>query len=278
MKTYGLPQGPVYKSPLFSLRIPLNALSEGGRLHFLKQRSGFRLISLAATSLLCVLLASVIAPKGSSNRLMKKKPSVVLQASTTSITLPCPPDAHSISDSCPSTSVVQVGLTAVAKDFNEQLTYAYAVTGGRVAGEGRNATWDLNGVWPGFYTATVEVQHKKKHRALSSVDVKIMTCSDCVPACFLCPIIVVDCPDEVKVGTPAIFTFRVSPLIDLASIKWTARDSDGEDVSERIIAQGTSISIRTDGLGGRNVTATVEVEGIDLSCGRTASCSILVKP
>jgi hypothetical protein len=219
-----------------------------------------------------------MAPKGSSNRLLKKKPSVVLQASTTLITLPCPPDTRSNSDSCSSTSVVQVGLTAVAKDFNEQPIYAYAVTGGRVVGEGSNVTWDLNGVWPGFYTATAEVQDKKKHRALSSVAVKIMNCGDCVPICIMCPTIVVACPDEVKAGTPAIFTVRGSQSFDLASIKWTARDSHGEDVSERIIGNGTSISIRTDGLGGRNVTATVEVEGIDLSCGRTASCSIAVKP
>lgn len=246
-------------------------------MNFLKQRSGLRLISLAATSLLCVSLASVMAPKGSSNRLLKKKPSVVLQASTTLITLPCPPDARSNSDSCSSTSVVQVGLTAVAKDFNGQLIYAYAVTGGRVVGEGSNVTWDLNGVWPGFYTATVEVQDNKKHHALSTLTVKIVNCPDCVIYCFLCPTIVVTCSD-VKAGTPAIFTVGGSQSFDLASLEWTARDSDGEDVSERISGRGTSISIRTDGLGDRKVTATVEIEGIDLSCGRTASCSIAVKP
>jgi hypothetical protein len=202
----------------------------------------------------------------------------VLQASTTLITLPCPPDSLSNSDSCPSTSVIQVGLTAVAKDFNEQLIYAYTVTGGRVVGEGSNVTWDLNEVWPGFYTATVEVRDNKKHRAHSSVTVKIMNCGDCVPVCFLCPTIVVTCPDEVKAGTPAIFTVVVIQSLELASYKWTARDSDGEDVSERISGQGTSISIRTDGLGGRYVTATSEIEGLDPSCGRRASCSIVVKP
>jgi hypothetical protein len=57
----------------------------------LKQRSGIRITFRLATSLLCVLLASVMAQKGSSNGLLKKRPSVVLQASTTLITFPCPP-------------------------------------------------------------------------------------------------------------------------------------------------------------------------------------------
>src|SRR5438552_2162915 len=96
-----------------------------------KQRSGLRIVSLSATSLLCVLLASVMAEKASSNGLLKKKTSVVLQASTTKITYPCPPGGHSISRSCPSTADFQVALTAIAKDFNKPPLYAYAVTGGR---------------------------------------------------------------------------------------------------------------------------------------------------
>jgi hypothetical protein len=165
---------------------------------FLKQRSGLRIIFLSATSLLCVLLASVMTQKGSSKGLLKKKPSVVLQASTTLITYPCPPDGHSMSGSCPSTADLQVALTAMAKDFNKPPLYAYAVTGGRVVGEGSKVTWDLSGVWPGSYTATVEIQDDKKHRAFSSVIVKIVNCPDCVISCFLCPTITVICSDEVK--------------------------------------------------------------------------------
>ena len=218
-----------------------------------------------------------MAQKGLSNGLLKKKPSVVLQAATTLITLPCPRDARSISRSCPSTINSQVALAAVTKDFNKQILYAYTVSGGHVVGEGSKVTWELSGVWPGIYTATVEVQDNKKHRALSSVTVTIENCKDCVDS-PVCPTIVVTCYDEVKVGTPATCKVVVRPSSDLITYKWSARDSSGEELSERISGRGTSISIPTNGSGGKHITAMVEVKGLHPSCSGTASSSIAVKP
>jgi hypothetical protein len=245
-------------------------------MNFLKQRSGLRIVSLSATSLLCVLLASLLAQKGSSNGLLKKKSSVVLQASTTLITYPCAPDWHRVSGSCPSNDF-QVALMSIAKDFHKQPLYAYTVGVGRVVGEGSKVTWDLSGVGPGIYTATVEVQDDRKHRALSSVIVKIENCGDCVDS-FMCPPIVVTCYDEVKAGTPITCKVVVGPSSDLITYEWSARDSSGEDLSGRISRRGTSISIRTDGLGGQNIRATVEVKGLDPSCSGTATSSTVVKP
>jgi len=246
-------------------------------MNFFKQRLGLRIVSLSATSLLCLFLASVMAPQGLSNGWLKKKPSVVLQASTTTITYPCAPNWHSRSGSCPSTADLQVDLTAIAKDFNKQPLYAYTVAGGRVVGEGSKVTWDLSGLWPGFYTATVEVQDNKKHRILSSVIVKIVHCYDCVDA-FMCPPILVTCYDEVMAGTPVTCKVWVGPWPDPITYEWSARDSSGVDRSGRISGRDTSISIPTNGLGGKSVYATVEVNGLDPSCGRTASSSTIVKP
>jgi hypothetical protein len=247
-------------------------------MNFLKQRSGLRIISLSSTLLLCVLLASVMTQKGSSNGLLKNKPSVVLQASTTKFTYPCPPDGRSISGSCPSTADLQVALTSTARDFNKQPVYAYTVTAGRVVGEGSKVTWDLNGVWPGTYTATVEVQDNKKHHALSSVMVKIENCSDCVICNSPCPPLVVTCYDQVMAGTPITCKLAMRPLVDSATYQWSVQASSGEDLSERIGGRGTSISIPTNGLAGQTVYVRVEVKGLDPSCGRTASGSTVVKP
>ncbi len=246
-------------------------------MNFLKQRSGLRIISLSATSLLCVLLASVMAQKGSSNGLLKKKPSVVLQTSMTSITYPCPPGGNSMSGSCPTTANFQVALTSMAKDVNKQPVYAYTVTGGRVVGEGSQVTWDLSGVWPGFHTATVEVQDSKKHRAHSSVIVKIMRCSDCVTP-MVCPPLVVTCYDQVLAGTLAVCTVRMMPGSSLVTYEWSVIASSGEGLCERITRRGTSISIPTNGLAGQTVYVKVEVKGLDPSCGRTLSSSTVVKP
>jgi hypothetical protein len=246
----------------------------------LKRHPSVRIAILFVSSVLCVLLALVVARQSLSSGLLKKKPSVELHASTTSITYPCPSDGHSISRSCPSTANLQVALTAMAKNFNKQPLYAYTVVAGRVVGEGTKVTWDLSGVGPGFYSATVEVQDNEKHRALSSVTVKIENCSDCVISDFPCPTIVVTCYDEVKVGTAITCKVAVGTATRSNPItyEWSARDSSGADLSGRIGGQGTSISITTDGLGGKTVTATVEVKGLDRSCWRTASSSTAVKP
>lgn len=249
-------------------------------MNVLKQLSSLRIVSCLTTSLLCVLLASAITPGGASNKLLKKKPSVELQASTTLITYPCPPSGRSASGSCPATADFQVALRAVTKTSNKQSVYSYTVTGGRVVGEDSKVIWDLSGAWPGSYTATVEVKDKKKHRASSSVTVKLVPCPDCVACDLWCPTIVVSCYDEVKIGTPITCKAVVEAArpSDPITYEWSARDSSGEDLSGRINGRGKSISIPTDGLGGKNVTATVELKGLDPSCSGTASGSTTVKP
>ncbi len=246
-------------------------------MNFLRQGSGLRVISLAAISTLCILLASVMTQNGSSTGLLKKKPSVVLQSSTTKITYPCPPDFYSISRSCPSNVDLQVALTAQAKDFNKQILYAYTVDAGRIVGEGSKVTWDLNGVGPGFHTASVEVQDDKKHRALSSVTVTITNCGDCIDR-WVCPTMVMTCYDQVKAGTLAVCTVKMWPSSDRVTFEWSVNASSGEDLSERISRQGASISIPTNALAGQTVYVKVDVKGLDPSCGTTASSSMVVKP
>jgi hypothetical protein len=244
---------------------------------FPNQPSGLRIISLSATSLLCVLLGSVLVQKGSSNGALKKKPSVVLQASATKIMYPCPPDFYNISRSCPSTADLRVELTSIPKDFSKQPAYAYTVAAGRVVGEGSKVTWDLSAVRPGLYTATVEVHDNKKHRALSSVSVTITNCEDCIDR-WLCPTVVVDCYDQVKAGTLAVCTVRMQPSSNLVSYEWSVNASSGEDLSERISRRGPSISIPTNGLAGQTVYVKVTVKGLGPSCSGTTLGSTVVKP
>lgn len=249
-------------------------------MNVLRQPSSLGIGFVSGTALLCALLASAMAPKAASTGLLKTKPSVELQASKTLLTYPCPPDWHSISRSCPSTADLQIALTAVARDFNKQSVYAYAVSGGRIVGEGRKVIWDLNGFGQGIYAATVEVQDDKKHRALDTVNVTVQSCGDCVNSEPCPPPIVVTCYDEVKAGTPITCKVLVgaSNRSNPITYEWSADDSSGEDISGRISVQGTYISIRTDGLGGQYVTATVKVKGLDPSCSMTASGSTAVKP
>jgi hypothetical protein len=205
--------------------------------------------------------------------LPNQPPTVSLSASNASITVPCPEGSHSSSNSCPASPSMSVGLTANATDPDgDTLLYTYTVSGGRVTGEGANVSWDLSGVGPGKYTATVEVDDGCGCISFSSTEVTIASCSDCVPN-FACPTISASCPDSADQGTPITITANVGQGSPPASgYNWSV--SAGTITS----GQGTSsITVNTDNLGGQTVTATVEVAGLDPSCTRTASCSTPIR-
>jgi hypothetical protein len=108
----------------------------------------------------------------------------------------------------------------------------------------------------------------------STTTVTIASCSDCVPN-LVCPTVAVSCPTDVSEGGSITFTANFTqgtPQVT-PTYNWTV--SAGTITS----GQGTSsITVDTKSLGGQTVTATVEVGGVDPSCGRTASCSTPVRP
>src|SRR5688572_10130283 len=128
-----------------------------------------RMILIAAVT--CVLLAYATSQRADANEWLKNKRSVVLHASKTLVMIPCPPGMRSFSAACPANSP-QVTLTSQADGFRNP-DFAYTVGVGRILGERNYVVWDLTGVSPGTYTATVEVKDSKKHRAVSSVTVTV---------------------------------------------------------------------------------------------------------
>ncbi|HEX6732771.1 MAG TPA: hypothetical protein VF074_22315, partial [Pyrinomonadaceae bacterium] len=158
---------------------------------------------------------------------------------------------------------------------NDQLLYTWSVTGGKLSGEGRQVTWDLAGVQPGTYTATVEVNDGNMHKANGSATVTVGDCTDCRKPPPPCPSVSVTCPSEVDPNAPITFTATVTGGEQGAT--WTYNWS----VSAGTISsgQGTStITVDTTGIAGQSVTATVSIGGADPSCtGTTASCTTSVK-
>jgi hypothetical protein len=207
--------------------------------------------------------------------LPNQPPTASLAASTASITMPCAPGTHSSSGSCPATANTTVGLTTTASDPDgDTLLYTYTVTGGKVTGEGANVSWDLSGAGPGTYTASVEVDDGCGCVTFSTTTVTIANCGDCIPD-LVCPIVSVDCPSEVEDGGSATFKANVKQGTPVVSPTYNWTVSAGTITS----GQGTdTIMVDTKGTGGQTITATVELGGIDPSCGRTGSCSTPVKP
>jgi len=194
-------------------------------------------------------------------------PTVTVSASSASITLPCPPGTSS--DSCTASASRSVTLTAVGVDAdNDTLLYTWSVTGGTLAGEGREVTWELSAAQPGTYTATATVNDGNQHTAVNTTTVTIAECTGCKPPC---PTISVSCPADVDLGAPITFTASIGGDMNV-TYNWT--------VSAGTISSGqgtSSITVDSSGLGGQSVTATLEVGGLDPSCSRTASCTTSVK-
>jgi len=194
-------------------------------------------------------------------------PTVSVSSSSASIMLPCPPGTSSTS--CTASASRSVDLTANATDpDNDTLLYTWSVTGGRLSGEGRTVSWDLSGVNPGSYTASVEVNDGNTHMANASTTVTVANCTECVPPC---PTVSVSCPSDVDQGSPITFSASVSGDMNV-TYNWS--------VSAGTISSGqgtSSITVDTAGLGGQTVTATVDLGGLDPSCSRTASCTTSIR-
>ncbi|MDQ3805423.1 MAG: PKD domain-containing protein [Acidobacteriota bacterium] len=198
-------------------------------------------------------------------------PTVTLTAASSRVVLPavCTGDQQPDPACTPTSSSVQLSAQATDPD-GDTLLYTYSTTGGRVTGDGPNATLDLTGVEPGTYTVTVEVDDGCGCIAFTSTTVTVERCG-CITPAPACPTVDVSCPDTATPGQPVTFTASVSggdPNVT-PTFNWTV--SAGTITS----GQGTSsITVDTTGLaGGTTVTATVDVGGFDRNCTTSDSCT-----
>jgi hypothetical protein len=188
-------------------------------------------------------------------------PTIELVSDTNVITI-CPRDTES--------GTPQVRLTANTGGFTSgnPLRYRYRVSGGRIIGDGANTVWDLSGVAPGSYAASVEVDNGEVGcMAFTSTAVIVR---ECPPPVIRCPVVRVICPENLAADAPITFIANVSGGDPSAvpTYNWTL--STGTILS----GQGTdTIMVDRAGLAGQTVTATVNIGGYDASCTATAACS-----
>ncbi|MBV9928746.1 MAG: hypothetical protein JOZ96_27270, partial [Acidobacteria bacterium] len=205
-------------------------------------------------------------------------PTVTLAASSSRVVLAaeCGPNSQPDAACTPTSGTVQ--LSAQATDIEgDTLLYTYSTTGGRITGDGPNATLDLSGVAPGTYTVTVEVDDGCGCIAFSSTTVTVDRCSCPLipPTPPSCPTVSVSCPDTAKPGEQVTFTANVSggdPNVT-PECRWNV---PGANI---VSGQGTcTITVEAPASG--TINATVEVGGYDRSCSATASCttSVIAQP
>ena len=184
-----------------------------------------------------------------------------LDLSGSVVTLPCKPGSKSRSGGCNDNRTV--GVTTKASDAdNDPLVYNYTVSGGRIVGSGANVQWDLGGAQAGTYTITAGVDDGCGICGKTQTKtVTVQECTDCFPVCS-CPTLTVSGPAGVtNPGDTMTFTANVSGGPDV-TYNWTVSAGTIES------GQGTpSITVRTTReMGGSNVTATVELIGLDKKC------------
>ena len=201
-------------------------------------------------------------------RAPNQPPTVVLESDTQTVTV-CPGVAGE------STARLRLRATARSPE-GRTIRYRWTTSAGRLEDEdGPTPTWDLTGVAPGVYTATVEVNTGVEGdacMAFTSIPVAVVACAPPRP---ICPNVSIYCPDTATAGSTVTFTAEVSGGAAGATPGYNWRVSEGRIVS----GQGTpSITVDTAGLGGRAITATVEVMGYNLECRATCTSQIPALP
>lgn len=166
---------------------------------------------------------------------------------------------------------VQLNARANSPSGNP-IRYTWSTTAGRVSGDGPNVYWDLTGVAPGVYRASIEIATGSvagECQAFTSAAVVVKACPPTIQPS--CPSVEISCPTNITPEQPVTFSARVAggnPII-APIYNWTV--SGGTIID----GQGTSlIKVDTQGLAGQTITAKLIMGGHTLDCSATCTLSI----
>lgn len=191
-----------------------------------------------------------------------------LNLSNTTIKLPCAVGTRS-ETACDDSTTVNVSTTAVDPE-GDVLTYNYTVSGGRIVGEGANVQWDLSGLGKGTYTITAGVNDGCGLCGETKTQtVTIEDCPGCTMICDCGTLSVTGPAGLTDPGDVMTFTANVSGGAGTQTYNWTVSGGTIES------GQGTaSIRVRTtESDAGSNITATVNLGGLDANCNCPSTAS-----
>ena len=149
-----------------------------------------------------------------------------------------------------------VEVTTKVSGQSQNLKYQYSVSGGRIIGAGAKVNWDLNKMPIGLYKIRVDVRGKKLRKTFVK-EIRLKVPSHCSIPCACPSLSVISSSQTVKEGKNIILTAQVAGGTQTeATYKWLITEG------EIFKGQGTpKIQIKTNGLKGKKITATVEIGG-----------------
>jgi hypothetical protein len=228
---------------------------------FKRSLSSSVIMMLTAVLALAIPATAVVAQRVVRKNVVPTPLTVSLTSSTSTISS-CASD--------PSASRIQL-KAATNVSASRVAKYRWSATAGHVEGDGPSVVWDLAGVQPGYYKASLIVTTGDigdECEAFSSIPVLVSRCALPAP---VCPNISISCPDNVLVDQPIRFSANITGVTAGSTPTYYWMVSGGRIIE----GQGTtSILVDTAGLGGQSVTATVAVQGYTIDC--SASCAISI--
>ena len=196
-------------------------------------------------------------------------PPIVQLTSSTSLINFCPPGTRSM-DNCSASREVELSASVGGPDVDAKFLYLWAVSAGRIRGEGQKVIWDLSDVADGSYIAIVEANDKKHLKATASTKVTIAPCQSCITIESPCPTIMVSCLADAKSNQSMTFQANVYGGDPGVKVTYTWSVNAGKISG----GQGSStITVDVSDVTRESITATVFIGGHDHACVNTASCT-----
>jgi hypothetical protein len=226
--------------------------------------------------LVLLILVSVFGVASSQRRRKSKpKPKPPAKVVERLLAVTVAPAAEMVCSSakCPNLDAT-VKLTANSNNRagDKEVSFEWTVPVGKINSSGNSATWDLKGVTPGEYMATVKVSDQHSGKGSAQQQIKVVDCGPCSPNLTPCPVISVACPEEVEKASALKFVVTVANGRDMPiTYLWTVSAGEivkGEKDKELEVALPDDEDA---------VRATVFVGGYDPRCPTIASCISKIK-
>ena len=176
---------------------------------------------------------------------------------------------------CPTrVSTAKLVANSTNPGIDEQSRFEWNVTAGKLISSGNVLSWDLKGVVPGVYTATVKVSDQHAGNGSAQQQITVVDCGPCSQNSSSCPVISVSCPDEIDTSASLKFLTTVSggPLLSTPiTYLWTVSSGkilNGEKNKDLEVALPSDEE---------EVRGTVFIGGYDPRCATIASCTSKIK-
>jgi hypothetical protein len=171
---------------------------------------------------------------------------------------------------CPKEQMI-VDVTTATKAEYSDLTYYYAVTGGKIVGTGANVKWDLTNAEPGTYSITVGIGKNRVIRGKTATTTLVKRRCECDPGCD-CGDLSIEGPGSARPGDTIVVTATVRGGPDV-TYKWMI--PAGAILNA---PNGSSIMVKIPADFKEPVfTATVELSGTDPKCNCETRDTVTVR-